>query len=123
MITEEETRKKLRSFYNANWFIKAPVVVVACAVPKEAWQRIDGEEYWKVDVAIAMQSLILVATESGLGTCWIANFNEEKARKVLNVPKDWEVVALTPLGYADEERGPARNRKAIEDIVRFNASM
>lgn len=119
MVTEEKAKKKIRAAYNADWLVQAPVVIVACAVPGESWRRSDGEEYWMVDVAIAMQSLILVATGLGLGTCWIANFDEEEAKRALEIPKDWRVVAITPLGYRDEEKGPVRDRKAIEDIIRI----
>lgn len=119
VITEEKSKNKIRAAYDAEWFIEAPAIIVACAVPKEAWRRADGEKYWKVDVAIAMQTLILVAAGLGLGSCWIANFNEEKAKEALDIPQDWRVVAMTPLGYPNEEKGPVKNRKPIRNIVHF----
>lgn len=119
VITDKHAKEKIRSAYNAGWLIQAPVIIVACAIPEEAWCRSDGEEYWKVDVAIALHSLILAATELGLGTCWIANFEEEEARRVLEIPKDWRVVAMTPLGYPDEDKGPVTNRMRIKEIVHY----
>jgi nitroreductase len=80
----------------------------------------DGEEYWKVDIAIAMQNLVLAATELGLGTCWIAAFNEEAAKKALGIPEDVRVVAMTPLGYPDQEKGPVTRRKQLSTIVHYN---
>lgn len=119
VVIEEKVKKKIKSAYNADWLVQAPAIIVACAVPKEAWCRVDGEEYWKVDVAIALQDLILVATQLGLGTCWIANFNEEEVKRALAIPRDWRVVAMTPLGYPDEEKESVRNRKPMQDIIRF----
>lgn len=67
-----------------------------------------------------MQSLIHVATELGLGTCWIANFSEKELKKAVEIPDDWRIVAMTPLGYPDKIRMPVRNRKPIESIIRFH---
>ena len=119
VITDSEAKEKLRASYDQDWFIQAPVIIVACAVRKEAWQR-RGEEYWKVDVAIAMQNLVLASTELGLGTCWIAAFNEKRAKKALGIPKDVRVVAMTPIGYPNEEKSPVTDRKSIDEIVRYN---
>jgi len=120
VIADPEAKEKLRPSYNVNWFIQAPVIIVACGVPKEAWHRRDGEEYCKVDVAIAMQNLVLASTELGLGTCWIAAFDEKRVKKALGIPKDVKVVAMTPLGYPDEKRGPITERKPIDEIVSYN---
>jgi len=120
VVTDPQVKERLRSSYDEEWFIEGPVIIVACAVPKEAWRRMDGEEYWKVDVAIAMQNLVLAATELGLGTCWIADFNEEATKKALRIPQDVHVVAMTPLGYPDEEKGAVTRRKLINSIVHYN---
>ena len=57
----------------------------------------DGINYTTVDVAIALDHLILAATSLGLGTCWIAAFNPIAAREVFGLPEGVEPVALTPL--------------------------
>jgi nitroreductase len=121
VITDPKVKERLRESYNRDWFISAPVIIVACALPEEAWVRSDGEEYWKVDVAIAMQDLVLVAWEEGLGTCWIAAFNDKEARKALRMQKNIRVVAMTPLGYPAESKDPVSNRKSLEEIIRYNS--
>jgi nitroreductase len=120
VVTDREVKERLRSSYGKDWFVSAPVIVVACALPDQAWVRHDGEEYWKVDVSIAMQDLILAAWEQGLGTCWIGAFREDEAKKALGIPRNVRVVALTPLGYPAEEKGPVANRKPMEQIVRYD---
>jgi len=95
--------------------IGAPIVIVLCAVPSESevWE---GKDYMMLDAGLAMEHLLLAATEQGLGTCWQGLFSEEKARGALNVPANVRVVAMTPLGYAAEERRP-RPRKGTAEIV------
>ncbi|NLF19119.1 MAG: nitroreductase, partial [Lentisphaerae bacterium] len=58
----------------------------------------------------------LAAAAEGLGTCWICAFDQQAARQALRLPECWEVVALTPLGYAAEE--PAeQSRKPIDETI------
>ena len=121
VAANNEVKERLRVSYDEEWFISAPVIIIGCAVPEEAWVRMDGQEYWMVDVAIAMQNMILVATELGLGTCWIADFDEEAARKTLKLPQSVRIVAMTPLGYPAEEKRPVRNRKSLSEIVHYDS--
>ncbi len=122
VITEPSIRESLRKIYNRDWFVMAPVNIVMCVNSKITWHSKDGEEYWKVDAAIAMQNLVLTATELGLGTCWIAAFEkggEKEIRKILNIPKEMRIVAMTPLGYADETIEPPTHRKPLEKMVHY----
>lgn len=120
VVTDKEVRERLKASYNAEWFVNAPIIIVGCVNPKESWRRKDKEEYWKVDAAIAMQNLILAATEAGLGTCWVANFDEKGAKKALNIPKEIRVVAMTPLGYSEEEKGLVSDRKPLDKLVHYD---
>jgi nitroreductase len=116
-VTDKVARESLLPAYNHKWFVDAPAIIVACALPENAWSRQDDEEYWKVDVSIALQSMILAARGLGLGTCWIGAFNEEEVKKALGIPKEVRVVAMTPLGYAAEQKGPVVDRKHLDEIV------
>lgn len=120
VITDAEVKEKLRSAYDREWFISAPIIIVACAFPANAWFRRDKKEYWQVDVAIAMQHLVLAARAEGLGTCWVAAFDEKEAKKALGIPKDVQVVVMTPLGYPAEEKGVVTDRKPLAELISYN---
>lgn len=109
---------ELTRIYGKEWFIKAPIVICACAIPSQAWIRADNKNYNEVDVAIAMDHLILAATDLGLGTCWIAAFDSAAAKEVLQLPEGVEPIAFTPLGYpADKPK--EKKRKALADLIRY----
>ena len=109
---------ELKRIYGEQWFLQAPVVVCTCALPEKCWVRMDGKPYVDVDVAIAVDHLILAATELGLGTCWIADFDPDAAREVLGLPDGVEPVIFTTLGYpAGEPR--VKRRKSLDDLVRY----
>lgn len=109
---------ELRRIYPKTWFAQAPIVIGACGIPSMNWKRSDGKNYNDVDVAIAMDHLILAAANLGLGTCWIAAFNPAAAREVLGLPPNVEPVAFTPLGYPADSPG-AKSRKPLSDLVRY----
>ena len=72
-----------------------------------------------VDCSIAMSFMMLAATAEGLGTCWIGGFTQEPLKEALGIPAEYDVVALTPLGYPAEEGRP-RDRKSLEELVYKN---
>jgi nitroreductase len=74
--------------------------------------------YTYVDVAIAMDHLILTAANVGLGTCWVADFDVKAAREILGLPERVEPVAFTPLGYPDDQP-KVKERKSLSELVRY----
>jgi nitroreductase len=108
-----------------NQFIaKAPVLIVACAANVPLIQRIIAPvihlDWYKIDVAIALEHMVLTACELGLGTCWIGWFDEKKIKKILGMPKKHKVIELLTLGYPAEGFLPrTKMRKAMEEITTF----
>jgi nitroreductase len=108
------------------WLKNVPAMIVACGDPGQSGHRA-GIEYIYIDVAIAMEHLVLAANNLGLGTCWIGYFDEEGIKKELGIPDDIRVIVLTPLGYPAEKRGTyekaarfvmgSKKRKEIDEIV------
>lgn len=119
VISDKATLESLLPAYTREWFIKAPIVIVACSYADKAWSRMDGESYWKVDAAIAVENMMLVAHEAGLGTCWVAAFDETKVKEVLGIPKEMRLIALLPLGYPAEEKEKVTDRKPLDKIIHY----
>ncbi|MBN2538520.1 MAG: nitroreductase family protein [Deltaproteobacteria bacterium] len=59
--------------------------------------------YVKYDVGIAAQSILIGATEMGLGGCMIAAIKREKLREKLAIPASCEIVLVVALGKPKEE--------------------
>ncbi|NLE75296.1 MAG: nitroreductase [Chloroflexi bacterium] len=111
------------------WLSQAPLVLVACGDPAESGRRED-QDFYLVDVAIAMEHAVLAATAEGLGTCWIGAMNEERVRQILEIPANIRVVALTPMGYPAEGSdwygravkalAGSLQRKSLSEIVHWD---
>jgi nitroreductase len=112
-------QEEIGKIYPREWFVQAPLVIAVCAVSAQAWVReSDRFNARLIDAAIVADHLILAATNLGLGTCWIAAFNVEAARSVLQLPEEVEPVIFTPLGYPADQAG-AKIRKSLEELVRY----
>jgi len=119
VILTKNRESGLLRIYNRPWFVQAPVAICICAIPNEAWVRLDGTNYSDVDAAIVMDHLVLAATDLGLGTCWIGAFDPIAAREVLGIPEQVNPIAFTPLGYPADQP-PAKKRKNLDDLVKHN---
>lgn len=54
------------------------------------------------DVGAAMENMILVGLEAGIGSCPIVSIDREKLSTILNIPGDYEIPLVLALGYPDE---------------------
>jgi nitroreductase len=119
VVKTQGKEDELRKIYNREWFVQAPIIICGVGLIDKAWTRYDEANYVQVDVAIALDHLILAASELGLGTCWIAAFNPDEAKRMLKLPDNTEPIILTTLGYPADEPKP-KERKPIDKLVRYN---
>ena len=122
LVRDSSLKQKVAEASNKQYFMaEAPLIVVACGFPDDCYSRMGNYmKSWPVDVAIAMEHLILQAQEEGLGTCWIGAFEERDVKSILNIPDDVKVLALTPLGFPDAVPLP-RGRKKLEEITSYDS--
>ena len=71
-----------------------------------------------LNVAIAIEHIVLEAVELGLGSCWVRLFDEKKIKEVLDLPDHLYVVALLPIGIPDEDPDPRPRLSSSAVIVR-----
>lgn len=110
VVRDSDLKQKVASACSGQmWLADADVILAGVGIPEIS------SEWYPVDVAIAMQNMILSATDLGYGTCWIGAFDQEKVKAVLNLPESETVVALTPIGVPDQEPGP-KPRRATEEL-------
>lgn len=94
----------------------APLFIVATGNPNLSLNK-DDKKFYLFDTSFAMENFVLAACELGLGTCWIGAFDEERIKKLLNIPKNIRVAAISPLGYPQESKIFQSNFSSIYDIT------
>jgi nitroreductase len=125
----DETYKKIFDSlveFNQGWAKSAPVLILS-AGKKTFTSNGSPNHYQLYDTGAAMAYLSLQATALGFHTHSMGGFNLDKARKAFNIPADFEVGAVTALGYLgdpntlpeqmkQQETSP-RQRKDLSETV------
>ncbi len=115
---EKNVLEAISSCYANEWIKTAPCIIVACVDHRQSWhrQRYDNKDHADIDIAIAVEHLCLAATEQGLGTCWVCNFDAQKCRELLQLDEQVEPAVLIPIGYGTDP-GREKKRKEMADII------
>jgi len=118
LVTDPELRKELVPACKGQDFVaEAPVVMVMCSTNDR--DMICGQPVRPIDCSIAMSFMMLEAEELGLGMCWLGWFSAEEVQRILEIPKEYKVFAVVPVGYPAEP-GHKTSRKPMEQLVRYN---
>lgn len=101
---------------NQSWAGQAPVLMLSLAKSTFSGNGKINRHAWH-DTGMAMGFLLFKATELGLYIHQMAGFYPDKARELLDIPGDYDPVAMAAMGYLGEEKNPQKPRKAVEEIV------
>lgn len=124
----KEKYERLRYYFT--FYIDAPVVIVVCGermvIPSKEAVRLAFPEKAAASptnsieqsVSAAIQNLILAATALGYGSCWATGplVAHEKIKEILNIPENWDIYAIVPVGRPEKEPTP-KNPQEFEDIA------
>ena len=62
----------------------------------------DISSYYKWDVGLAAENIMLVAEEEKIGSCMLLNIKRDKLRGILNIPNSLLIDSVIALGYKSE---------------------
>jgi nitroreductase len=120
VVREDGQRRRLAEACSGQmWLADAGAIIAGIGKPDV------NEKWYPVDVAIALQNMIVTATALGYGTCWIGAFEEAKVKEVLGLPEGMRVVALTPVGAPDDkpDRRPRMGMDEFASLDRYGQRM
>lgn len=106
--------------YRRETFKEAPLCLVVTGNHAQSWHRSDGKDHCDIDIAIVADHIIMAATERGINTCWVCNFDVPLCKSLLQLSDDEEPMVLIPMGYAlpGTQLNP-KKRKDLNDIVTY----
>ena len=96
----------------------APVVFVVCYNKNVSWKnRFNGSDEGIIDASIVTTHMMLEIADLGLGSTWVGYFDDKKIRNALNIPTNFEIVAIMPTGYKDESVAPNPMHEQRNDLT------
>ena len=93
-----------------NHWANAANLIIAVVSKKELDCSVEGRDYYLFDTGMATAILMLRATELGLVAHPIAGYDEGKAKDVLGIPDDLQLITLLVVGKRSK-----RNVAALPD--------
>ncbi|MCK4255621.1 nitroreductase family protein [candidate division WOR-3 bacterium] len=118
VIKDKIIRQKLIDAAAGQQFVAEAPVVIAAVSTEPSYVMRCGIPAYSVDLAIAVDHMTLQAVELGLGTCWIGAFYQDKVKEILQIPDEYKVVALLPLGYPTV-LSAEKNRKSKDAVFSY----
>lgn len=102
----------------------ARLVLVMCAKKQSAgFYKGKGAtkhgDWFMFDLGLATQNICLVVHNLGLGTVVVGMFDHDRAKKILKLGEEYEVVAILPIGFPAKD-SPAPKRREISEFTHYD---
>ena len=118
VVTDKDKKSQVANCANRpEIFEKAGAIIAACSNSDNVMTC--GQAIGPIDIAIVLDHISLIATDLGLGTCWIGSFKPDKVKTILSIPENIAVIELMAIGYPVGE-GKHTPREPVEKVVCYN---
>ena len=121
-VDDTDVLLKLRTVIKREFAISAPAVICVLTQAVPAYKNVCFNVQ---DYSAAIENMLLVIVELGYQSCWVEGQITDvhkigkKMAEILNVPDEYELVCILPVGAADQ---PIKHvtRKPFEERAWFN---
>ena len=114
-VRDANTLKKMHGALSpGNEWARAASMIIAVFSKPEHDCMIKGRNYYLFDTGMATAAIILHATELGLVAHPIAGYSPRKAREILGIPDDMEIIALVIVGKHSDTVSPVLSDKQVQ---------
>jgi nitroreductase len=110
VITDREMIDRL--IVVGKWMKKAAAIIAVVLDPYSRW--------WVEDGSAAIENMLVASTALGYGSCWVEGDSlpyEEDFKVLLGVPKGKRLLALVPVGVAEE--WPTIEKRPLESVLHW----
>ena len=104
LISNKETKKEIAEIAHQEFIKESDKTIIACSnLSKIARYGERGKNLYGIqNVAAAIQNMLLMAWDYGIGSCWIGAFDDKKLSELLELPSYIIPQAIIVFGYPDE---------------------
>jgi nitroreductase len=104
VVTERDALRRLAAAVPYGKYTADAGLAIAVAVERRS-------RFGLSDASRAIQSMILTAWDEGVGSNWTGFTGMEKVRSILEIPQQYDVVAVVPFGYPARRLGRGQKRR------------
>jgi len=122
-VKSPEALEKIKSVAPFAWLKEVPVILAVGGTTENAFLRpSDNRNFEDVDATIVATHLMLAIEDAGLGSTWIGFFDVPKTKELFPEMKDYDLVALLPVGYKADDAQPSDRhdkRKSKDEFIKI----
>ena len=96
------------------------ILAVGVDMKKSFVRPFDEMNFGLIDGSIIATHIWLAVQDEGLGTTWVGWFDAPKLQELIPEMKNYEMIALFPIGYPAEDAKPSNrheDRREISEVV------
>lgn len=115
VIDDNESREKLYRVVPSRYYV--PLAFLVCYDRRDCWVRpVDGKTSGEIDAAIVTTHMMLRATDLGLGSIWVMNWDPERMKQEFALSEDLEPVALLIVGHKASSALPKKGHYSSKEL-------
>lgn len=96
------------------WAKRAPVIIAVASKPDLDCKLSDGRDYFLFGCGMAVENLMVQATQMGLIAHPIAGFDPQKVKAALKIPGDFVVITLVVVGWHGDSGYLSEKHRTLE---------
>lgn len=116
VIRTPERKQKLDKLVKSGMYFDTALLV--CWDETACWHRpVDGKSSGEIDASIAATHMMMEATDLGVGSIWVMNWDPKQLRETFDLPDHVKPMALLYLGYPAENAAPRPGHSASRRVT------
>lgn len=124
-VYDKKTLEEIREVFDEkNYWIKTASLLIGVFSNPQLDCQIEERNYYLFDTGIATAFMLLHATEMGLVAHPTSYYNEEKAKEIMNIPPEMELMSIIAIGKRDDvskiQLTPEQEQNELERPKRFS---
>jgi nitroreductase len=104
VVTDRDTLRRVAEAVAHGRYTAGAAIAVAVAIERK-------NRFGLSDASRAIQSMVLTAWDEGVGSNWTGFTGMRDVAAILEVPDEYDVVAVVPFGYPTRKLGKGRKRR------------
>ena len=121
LIQSPEALEKVKSVTQQKFLHTSPACFIVGSDANQGWVReADSMNFADVDASIVATHIMLAIQDQGLASTWIGNFQPEKIKEVFPMMESYNLIAIFPVGYPEEDAKPSHlhtTRKSEDEFI------
>ncbi len=119
-IRSEDALAKVKASTPFQWMHNASAIIVVGGKTEGAFVRpSDNRNFEDVDASIVATHIMLAIHDLGLGSTWVGLFDVPKIKEAFPDMKDYDLVAMFPIGYPADDAEPSERHPLRKDESEF----